>query len=71
MEDLLWFNTRAFEDALLVHIHELLLSYLLVEMLVDFPDHQLDFPVAQLHVHLLQHFFDVLDDEVSALMLCR
>jgi len=43
----------------------------LVEVLVNLPDHQLDFPTAKLHVHLLQHLLDVLHFEVLALVLRR
>lgn len=71
VENLLGFDAGAFEDALLVHVHEFLLGDLLVQVLVDLPNHQFDLPAAQLHVHLFQHFLDIVHHEVDPLVLRR
>jgi hypothetical protein len=69
MEYLLRLDAGRVKDALLVHIDELFLGDLLVEVLVDLPDHELDLFAGELALHhLLQNGLDVVGGEVLVLV---
>lgn len=64
MEKVLTLCRVLVNGALLVHIDELLLGDLLIEILVELPNHPLNFSLAHPDAHPLEGVLDLLGSEV-------
>lgn len=64
MEQVLALSRVLIDGALLVHVDELLLGDLLVEVLVELPHHAFDVGLAHLDAHALEGVLDLLGSEV-------
>lgn len=68
MEKVLGLCSGLVDGTLFVHVHKFLLSDLLVEILIELPNHAIDLRLKHLYIHLGQHRIYVCCREVFALV---